>query len=117
MSDSNMSERSFSEKIDKRIKLHILDAPLIIKNFVNGDSKCNYELYLVEMLNKSKWMKRQFPEDFRWQEEQSHSECDAYSGNYGIDFKLAAAKSMMQAKSLLSSQIQLFFRVPYLGIY
>lgn len=107
MSDSNMSERSFSEKIDKRIKLHILDAPLIIKNFVNGDSKCNYELYLVEMLNKSKWMKRQFPEDFRWQEEQSHSECDAYSGNYGIDFKLAAAKSKLQAKNLLSDQIQL----------
>ena len=107
MNGNTEEKRSFCDRIDKRIRLHILDAPMIIKNFVQGDGRCNYELYLVEMLNNSKCMKRQFPEDFRWQEEQSHSECDAYSDNYGIDFKLAAAKSKLQAKNLLSDQIQL----------
>ena len=107
MNENTEEKRSFCDRIDRRIRLHILDAPMIINNFVQGDGRCNYELYLVEMLNNSKWMKRQFPEVFRWQEEQSHSECDAYSGNYGIDFKLAAAKSKLQAKSLLSNQIQL----------
>lgn len=60
-----MSERSFSEKIDKRIKLHILDAPLIIKNFVNGDNKCNYELYLVEMLNGATCAESIHPHTYR----------------------------------------------------
>ena len=94
------------------LKPRLLDAPLIIKNYVKKyknskkepDPKCNYEIYLVELLNRSEKMKELHPQEFILQEKQSHAECDAYSGNYGIDFKLFASQSRMKASSNLSPQ-------------
>ncbi len=53
MSGVNMLIWSFSEITDMQNTLHIFNAPMIIKNFVEGDDRCNYERYLVEMLNYS----------------------------------------------------------------
>ncbi len=113
MSTDNEKRRALSDDIDRQIMIRILDAPLIITDFVQGDAKSNYELYLVEVLNNSQWIKKQFHEPFVWRKDQSHGECDAYSGEYGIDFKRAAAKSKLQAKSLLSDQIYLEFPGAY----
>ncbi len=90
------------------LKFRILEAPFIIKNYVNGEDKCNYEFYLTELLNNSKWIKQIHTEKFEWKEEQSNGECDACSGDYGIDFKLIASKTKLQAKSICSMIVTRF---------
>lgn len=86
------------------LMLRMLAAPVTVKNFVHNDPKCNYEFYMVELLNHSPEMRKRHPEEFIWHESQAHAECDAYSGDYGIDFKLIASQSSMKVSSLLSSQ-------------
>lgn len=84
------------------LMLRQLDAPVTVKNFVRNDPRCNYEFYMVELLNHSAEMRKNHPQEFRWHASQAHAECDAYSGDYGIDFKLIASQSSMKASSLLS---------------
>jgi len=47
-------------------------------------------------------MRAMHPQGFVWQGDQAHAECDAYAGEYGIDFKLIASQSSMKASSLLT---------------
>ena len=89
------------------LMLRQLDAPVTVKNFVRNDPKCNYEFYMVELLNNSPRMRALHPRQFLWHESQAHAECDAYSGDYGIDFKLIASQSSMKASSLLSPRYQI----------
>lgn len=84
------------------LMLRQLDAPVTIKNFVRNDPKCNYEFYMVELLNNSRLMRERHPQRFFWHESQAHAECDAYSGSYGIDFKLIASQSSLKASSVLT---------------
>lgn len=86
------------------LMLKMLDAPVTVRNFVRNDPLCNYEFYMVELLNRSKEMRKLHPQEFVWQGDQAHAECDAYSGDYGIDFKLIASQSRMKASSDLSAQ-------------
>lgn len=89
------------------LKLSLLPASTIIKGFVKNDPKCNYEYYLVELLNNSKWFSTRYSEKFIWCPNQSHRECDTYSSGYGLDFKLVAAQTRLQASSIFSQQIEL----------
>ena len=89
------------------LMLRMLDAPVTVKNFVRNDPLCNYEFYMVELLNHSPEMRKSHPEAFVWHESQAHAECDAYSGDYGIDFKLIASQSSMKASSLLSPRYEI----------
>lgn len=85
----------------------MLAAPVTVKNYVKNDPLCNYEFYMVELLNHSHEMRKHHPQAFVWQGDQAHAECDAYSGDYGIDFKLIASQSRMKATSNFSSQYTL----------
>ena len=89
------------------LMLRMLGAPVTVRNFVKNDPLCNYEFYMVELLNLSKEMRKLHPKEFVWQGDQAHSECDAYSGDYGIDFKLIASQSRMKATSNFSNQYTL----------
>lgn len=89
------------------LMLRMLEAPVTVRNFVKNDPLCNYEFYMVELLNRSKEMRKLHPQEFVWQGDQAHSECDAYSGDYGIDFKLIASQSRMKATSNFSHQYTL----------
>lgn len=89
------------------LMLRMLGAPVTVRNFVKNDPLCNYEFYMVELLNLSKEMRKLHPKEFVWQGDQAHSECDAYSGDYGIDFKLIASQSRMKASSNFSNQYTL----------
>ena len=91
----------------KGLKLRILPAPVIIKNFVKDDPSCNYEHYLVELLNSSKWFAQNHEKKFVWVEKQSNGEPDAYSEGYGLDFKLMLAESRLQGISIFSTQYAL----------
>lgn len=83
----------------------MLPAPLIITDFVHGEDTCNYELYLLELINTSKWFFLKYPEGFQKPVSEAHGECDAINKNYQLDFKLLASKTALQAKSILSPQI------------
>lgn len=89
------------------LMLRMLGAPVTVRNFVKNDPLCNYEFYMVELLNLSKEMRKLHPKEFVWQGDQAHAECDAYSGDYGIDFKLIASQSRMKATSNFSNQYTL----------
>ena len=91
--------------IDPTMKSKLLPASLIIRNFVHGEDKCNYELYLLELINTSKWFSEKYPGGFQKPASESNGECDAINENYQLDFKLLASKTALQAKSILSSQI------------
>lgn len=92
--------------IDSTLQEKMLDAPLIIKGFVNDEPECNYELYLTELINHSKlFMQKSEGEAFKWEEHQSHGECDAVSKNYSIDYKLLATRSSLQGLRETSSRI------------
>lgn len=90
---------------DSPLHFQLLEAPLLIKNYVAGDAACNYETYLTEIVNASSWFSAVFPALFCPPPSESHGECDTYSGEYGLDFKIIASKTAMQARSIYSFQI------------
>lgn len=87
------------------LRFQLLEAPLIIKNYVAGDAACNYETYLTEIINASSWFFSAFSAPFFPSPSESHGECDVYSDEYGLDFKIIASKTAMQARSIYSFQI------------
>ena len=92
--------------IDNTLQEKILDAPFIIRDYVNDEPECNYERYLTELLNHSAFfMKKSNETDFKWVERQARGECDAVSENYSIDFKLFATKSRLHGLRATSSRI------------
>ena len=93
--------------IENKSDLHCpsLEAPLIIKNYVKGDIDCNYEKYLLEMINHSVWFHQHFKAPFIPPDNENNGQCDAYSADYGLDFKLIASKTHLQAISTRSEQI------------
>lgn len=91
--------------LDLSMRVKLLPASCIIKNSIGGEEKCNYEIYLRELLNESAWFHIQYPGGFIKPISESNGECDAINQNYQIDFKLLAAKTALQARSVLSPQI------------
>ena len=43
--------------IDPTLMSKELPAPMIVKNYVIGENECNYELYLRDFLNESKYFR------------------------------------------------------------
>ena len=92
--------------IDKTLQEKMLDAPLIIRDFVNDEPKCNYERYMTELLNCSTFfMNKTKGEKLCWIEKQDHGECDAVTSDYSIDYKLFSTCSSLQAKRETSGSI------------
>lgn len=92
--------------LDQTMRAKLLPAPLIISDFVYNEPNCNYELYLLELLNKSNYIAEKYPGGFKRPASESHGECDAINENYQIDFKLLAAKTALMARSILSPQVE-----------
>ena len=88
------------------LHFQLLEAPLIIRNSVKGDKSCNYEKYLLDVINHSSWFMDHFGAPFVAPENENNGQCDAYSSQYGLDFKLIASKTELQEKSIHSVQIQ-----------
>ena len=91
--------------IDPTMQAKLLQAPYIVHDFVVGEEACNYELYLLELLNHSNWFSERYPGVFTRPCSESNGECDARNEYYQIDFKLLASKTALQARSVLSHQI------------
>ncbi len=102
-----MSRKHENRMIDKTLQERILDAPFIIRDYVNDEPECNYERYLTELLNHSVFfMKKTNGNPFEWEEHQDHGEPDAVSENYSIDYKLFVTKSRMHGLRVTSSRIR-----------
>ena len=94
--------------IDKTLCEKMLEAPFIIKNYINDEPECNYERYLTELINHSGYfMRKTNGKPFKWIESQSqsHGECDAVSECYSLDYKLLATKSSLQGLRETSESI------------
>ena len=98
-------EENLNPNIDPRIKFKLLPPATIIKNFVDGEPDCNYENYLLELLNKSSHFKDTGQSPFSKPLNENNGQCDAISKNYEIDFKLLSSSTRLQASHLFSMGI------------
>lgn len=88
---------------DKTLVAHLLPPEMIIKNFIHGDPDCNYEKYLLELVNASTFFLTK-TDGFTYHspESEESGQCDCISARYQLDFKLIASKTALQARSILS---------------
>ena len=101
------------ELYDKSLKDKLLSAELIRKDFIqtinkNGlkkDIDCNYEHYLIELVNHSNFfLKLSHGEHYVSPIRESNGECDCISDNYQLDFKLFGGNSPFYARKLTSNR-------------
>ena len=85
-------KENLNPNIDPRIKFKLLSPATIIKNFVDGEPDCNYENYLLELLNKSSHFKDKGQSPFSKPLNENNGQCDAILKNYyhhfALDYKL-----------------------------
>ncbi|MCR8968239.1 hypothetical protein [Streptococcus zalophi] len=92
--------------IDERLKFKTMPAAVILNNFVENETRSNYELFLLEYLNQSDFFQtKSNHKPYHRPESESNSEWDALSDNYSIDFKLLASPSLLRGLRLKSKQI------------
>jgi len=83
----------------KGLKCKLIPAVLYLQKYVNGDDECDYQKYLIQILNVSKhFMELSRGEKYERPLEEAHGECDAITKNYRIDFKLLESSSMLEGK-------------------
>lgn len=92
--------------MDLTMRSKLLPAPLLIEGFVRGEKDCSYEQYMLEVINSSKWFAQNHPGEFMAPISEAHGECDAANEDYSLDFKLLASKTALQARSILSPQVE-----------
>ncbi len=92
--------------IDRTMRVSLLPAPLINKGFIRGELDCNYEKYLLELVNNSRWFSEKYPGGFESPISEANGECDAVNPYYQLDFKLFAAETAFRAWSLLYPQME-----------
>ncbi|HEM5125651.1 TPA: hypothetical protein U1260_001574 [Streptococcus suis] len=100
---------NLNPNIDPRLKFQQLPPATIINGFVEGETKSNYEIYLLELLNASLHFREKGQSDFSKTTDESNGQSDAIAKNYEIDFKLLSATSRLQASNLFSYRISKFW--------
>lgn len=92
--------------MDSTLTVKLLPAHLICTNFIHGIGFCNYEKYLLEIVNASKYFRdKSKGKIYSAPIDEAHGECDCISDNYSLDFKLIASKTTLQARNLFSMEI------------
>lgn len=85
--NKEMVNRKLNKYDMKNLLLEPLKVSFVRKNFIQN-FKANYEQYLTEFINCSKFVMDNGGNKFWKIKEQAHSECDVTNGNYSIDYKL-----------------------------
>lgn len=92
--------------INRNLTYKMLPVQLVVKNFIKDEQDCNYEIYLMELINASDYFQKlSCGEKYKRPIDEAHGQSDANSECYCIDFKLLIAETMMEGKSILSSSI------------
>ena len=94
--------------INRNLRSDLLPAAMVIKEFVQGDENCDYEKYLLEIVNASVFFKSlSNGKEYVAPRDESHGEDDADSGEYSLDFKLVESSSYLEAQSQFSARIEI----------
>lgn len=90
------------------MKATLLHAIFVNKDFIIGEDDCNYEKYLLELVNNSIYFreKSNFIE-YKKPKSESKGECDCISPDYQMDFKLLASTTRLHASKEFTNQIQI----------
>lgn len=97
---------ALSEGINPYLCITLLPPAMFIKRFVANESRCNYELYLLEVLNSSSFfLSLSEGVSYAHPSSENKGECDAVAPQYSVDFKLVEGNSRIEAKNLLSPGI------------
>lgn len=84
-----------------------IQAAVVLNNFVKNEEDSNYELFLLEFLNRSKYFQGKSKYNlYQKPIKESNGECDAISIEYSIDFKLLVSPSCCKALRLTSNSIK-----------
>ncbi len=92
------------EQNEERLILRPLKVGFIKKDFV-GNYETNYEEYLTEIINNSKFVNDNGGEKFEKIVEQNKGECDVTNGQYRLDYKLLMDKKTIENMSYYSESI------------
>ena len=88
--------------IDSRLNFKQLPAALIIKGYIKNESGCNYENYLLELINKSSYFRSKGKSEYNKPANENNGQCDAIANDYELNFKILLAASSLQASNLFS---------------
>ena len=92
--------------LEKEVKIDLLHAALINKDFVTGENNCDYEQYLFEVIQMSQYFKtKSNNKQYSRPVSEAHGECDCVSDDYELDFKLLASSTRLQASKELTASI------------
>ena len=91
--------------IDSRLNFKQLPAALIIKGYIKNESGCNYENYLLELINKSSYFRSKGKSEYNKPANENNGQCDAIANDYKLDFKILLAASSLQASNLFSPSV------------
>lgn len=90
----------------EKLVIQSLPAAVVIKNFVKNEKNSNYEIFLLEYLNKSKFFQEKSGNtNYISPSNESNGECDAITPKFQIDFKLLASASFLQGIQETSNSI------------
>lgn len=96
--------------ISDEMRVDILHAIFINKNFIKDEENCNYEKYLLELVNESIYFRKKADfQEYVSPQSEHHGECDCISPAYQMDFKLLESTTRLQASRELTGQIYKFF--------
>ena len=111
---ANVDSMQNMKEIDRRLKETMLHPAFIVRNYIHGDERFDYEKYLMEFVNASECFRNlSCGEAYKAPVSESHKECDANTLKYSIDFKLLIATSYGEAESMTSFQN---YKIPGGGI-
>lgn len=97
------SQKIADRNYDKSLRADLLPPELIIHKFIVNEKHCNYEDYLLELLNRSSFfLQKSHGDRYIPPETESHGECDCNAESYKIDFKLIASSTALQPRNTLS---------------
>ncbi|RSI07063.1 hypothetical protein [Streptococcus sanguinis] len=99
-----MSE-NLDPNIDSKLNFKQLRPALIIKGYIKNEASCNYENYLLELLNHSSYFRSKGKSKYNKPVNENNGQCDAIAKNYELDFKLLLAATSLQASNIFSPSI------------
>lgn len=96
-----------TENQNKNLYIDYLKVSFVKKDFVEN-FETNYEEYLTEFINSSKFVIDNGNRKFRVIKKQSHGECDVTNDQYSIDYKLLIDNKTIENMNYYSENISVY---------
>lgn len=104
-----MTEKIKIRPFNKELKIKPLHAVFVNKGFIYNEDACDYEKYLLELVNDTIYFREKSKfQVFTRPKSESCAECDCNSESYKMDFKLLDSTTRLRASNELTGGIQKF---------